>query len=152
MANVIDLTSTQTCASEIPLKLPEYFYGGLGVRGNLLWNPVDAVTMLTSEGHDRAKGDATKAKWVHMGGQVDGEPTGMVVLIHPGNFRFPQPLRLNPKNPQICVAPSQEGDWAIEPGKPYVSRYRILAVDGPADAAWCEAQWADYAKAQSPVN
>jgi hypothetical protein len=50
------------------------------------------------------------------------------------------------------VAPSQGGDWAIEPGKPYVSRYRILAVDGPADAAWCEAQWAAYAKAQDPQN
>jgi hypothetical protein len=145
-ANVIDLTSTQTCAGDTPLRLPQYHYGGLGVRGNLAWNPVDAVTMLTSEGHDRAAGDATKAKWVHMGGQVDGAPTGMVVLIHPSNFRFPQPLRLNPKNPQLCVAPSQDGDWAIEPGKPYVSKYRILVVDGPADAAWSEAQWKAYAE------
>lgn len=144
--NVIDLTSTQTCATDKPFKLPKYHYGGLGVRGNLAWNPVDAVTMLTSEGHDREKGDATKAKWVHVGGEVDGAPTGLAVLIHPSNFRFPQPLRLNPKHPQICVAPSQDGDWAIEPGKPCVLRYRILVFDGKPDAAWIDAQWQHYAK------
>lgn len=143
--NVIDLTSTQTCASSTALKLPKYHYGGLGVRGHASWDPVDAVTMLTSEGHNRIKGDSTKGGWVHIGGRVDGKPTGMVVLIHPSNFRFPQPLRLNPKNPQLCIAPSQDGDWSIEPGKPYVSRYRLVTVDGPADAALFEQLWIDYA-------
>jgi hypothetical protein len=148
LTNLIDLTSTQTCAGEKPLKLPKYHYGGLGVRGNPLWNPVDAVTILTSEGHDRKAGDNSKAKWVHLGGQVDGTPTGIAVLIHPSNFRFPQPLRLNPKNPQLCVAPSQDGDWAIEPGKPYVSKYRLLVFDGKPDAKWLEAQWTAYSVAK----
>lgn len=143
--NAIDLKSTQTCAGATPLKLPKYHYGGLGVRGNQLWNAVDAVTMLTSNGDDRAKGDSTKARWVHLGGAVDGAPTGLAVLIHPANFRFPQPLRLNPKNPQICIAPSQDGDWSIEPGQPYVSRYRIVALDGPADAQVLDRLWQDYA-------
>lgn len=143
-ANIIDLTSTQTCAGDQPLKLPKYHYGGFGVRGHAAWNPVDAVTMLTSEGHDRVKGDSTKGKWVHIGGQVDGAPTGMVILIHPSNFRFPQPLRLNPKNPQLCIAPSQDGDWSIEPGKPYISKYRILAFDGLPDPKWIDAQWTAY--------
>ncbi len=144
LANIIDLTSKQTCAGDKPLKLPKYHYGGLGVRGNLAWNPVDAVTMLTSEGYDRVKGDSTKGKWVHIGGDVDGAPTGMAILIHPSNFRFPQSLRLNPKNPQLCIAPSQDGDWAIEPGKLYVSKYRILVFDTVPDAIWIEAQWNTY--------
>ena len=146
LANIIDLTSTQTCAGEKPLKLPKYHYGGLGVRGNLAWNPVEAVTMLTSEGHDRKAGDSTKGKWVHIGGMVDGAPTGMAILMHPSNFRFPQPLRLNPKNPQLCIAPSQDGDWSIDPGKPYISKYRLLVFDGKPDAKWIEAQWQSYAK------
>lgn len=146
LTNIIDLTSTQTCATDRPLKLPKYHYGGLGLRGNPLWNPVDAVTMLTSEGHDRKTGDSTKARWVYLGGKVDGTPAGVAVLIHPANFRFPQPLRLNPKNPQLCVAPSQDGDWSIEPGKPYISRYRLLVFDGKPDAKWIETQWQDYAK------
>lgn len=144
LANIIDLTSTQTCAGEKSLKLPKYHYGGLGVRGNLAWNPVEAVTMLTSEGHDRKAGDSTKGKWVHIGGQVDGAPTGMAILMHPSNFRFPQPLRLNPKNPQLCIAPSQDGDWSIDPGKPYISKYRLLIYDGKPDAKWIEAQWKAY--------
>ena len=144
LANVIDLASTQTCATDKPLKLPKYHYGGLGVRGNPQWNPVDAVTMLTSEGHDRKSGDNTKAKWVRLDGAVDGTPAGIVVLIHPGNFRFPQPLRLNPKNPQLCVAPSQDGDWSIEPGKPLVSKYRFLIVDGVPETKWIDAQWTAY--------
>lgn len=150
LTNIIDLTSTQTCATNQPLKLPTYHYGGLGVRGNLAWNPVDAVTMLTSEGHDRKSGDATKAKWVHIGGQVDGTPTGIAILIHPTNFRFPQPLRLNPKNPQLCIAPSQDGDWSIEPGKPYLSKYRLLIFDGKPNAQWIEAQWNAYAALLEP--
>ena len=144
--NIIDLISVQTCATDSPLKLPKYFYGGLGVRGNLLWDPMNAVSMLTSNGDDRAKGDATKGKWVHMGGDVDGAATGLAVLIHPANFRFPQPLRLNPKNPQLCIAPSQDGDWEISPGKQYVSRYRIVVTDGKADAALLDKLWADYAE------
>ena len=146
LANIIDLTSTQTCAGDKPLKLPKYHYGGLGVRGNLAWNPVEAVTMLTSEGHDRKAGDSTKGKWVHIGGMVDGAPTGMAILMHPSNFRFPQPLRLNPKNPQLCIAPSQDGNWSIDPGKPYISKYCLLVFDGKPDAKWIEAQWQSYAK------
>jgi len=144
-AFIIDLASTQTTAGEIPLKLPKYFYGGLGVRGPGGWNPVDQVTMLTSNGDDRLKGDNSKAKWVHMGGAVEGQPTGLAVLIHPANFRFPQPLRLNPKNPQLCIAPSQGGDWEIAPGKPYISRYRLVIADGAPDAANLDRLWDDYA-------
>ena len=143
---LIDLTSTQTCAGKDAVKLPTYHYGGLGMRGNRDWDPVKAVTMLTSEGGDRFSGDGKKARWVHMGGLVDGQPTGMAVLVHPSNFRSPQPMRLNPKNPQLCVAPSAEGDWSIEPGKPYVSRYRIVVMDGKPDAATLEALWQDYAE------
>jgi hypothetical protein len=144
--HLIDLVSTQTCASASPLKLPKYHYGGLGVRGHAQWDSVEAVTMLTSNGDDRKKGDSTKGRWVHIGGAVDGAPTGLAVLIHPQNFRFPQPLRLNPKNPQLCIAPSQDGDWSIEPGTPYISRYRLVVVDGPADAALLERLWQDYAE------
>jgi len=143
---LMDFVSTQQCAGTSPVKLPKYYYGGLGVRGAAAWDPVEAVTFLTSNGDDRKQGDASKANWVHMGGQLAGAPAGVAVLIHPDNFRAPQPLRLNPKNPQLCVAPSAEGDWEITPGKPYVSRYRFVLADGPADKAELERLWRDYAR------
>ncbi len=144
--NLIDLTSSQTCAGSSHFKLPKYHYGGLGVRGNLTWNPVDQVSMLTSEGKDRKSGDGTKAKWVYLGGKVDGETAGIAILIHPANFRFPQPLRLNPKNPQLCIAPSADGDWEIQPGQPLVSRYRLVIMDGAPEPQQLERLWQDYAQ------
>lgn len=149
---LLDLTSTQTVTGQEPLKLPKYHYGGLGVRGSALWDAVDKVTMLTSSGHDRKTGDATKARWVWLGGEVEGVTTGITVLIHPHNFRFPQPLRLNPKNPQLCVAPSADGDWSIEPGKPLVLQYRIVLMDGKPDAAELERLWIDYAQPPKVVK
>ena len=144
-AHFVDLVSTQTVTGSVPLKLPKYHYGGLGVRGAAEWDPVDRVSMLTANGDDRKAGDSTKAKWVHLGGLLAGKPAGITVLIHPDNFRFPQALRLNPKNPQLCVAPSQDGDWEIAPGQPYVSRYRLVVADEKADAAEIARQWNDYA-------
>ena len=143
---LLDLVSRQECASASRVKLPKYHYGGLGVRGQAAWDPVTAVTFLTSNGDGRKLGDASKANWVHMGGDVEGAPAGLAVLIHPDNFRSPQPLRLNPNNPQLCVAPSADGDWEITPGKPYVSRYRFVIGDGPADKAELDRLWNDYAK------
>jgi hypothetical protein len=143
--HVIDFSSSQQCASKEALRLPKYHYGGLGMRGNAAWDPVDQVRMLTSNGDDRLKGDSTKARWVHLGGSVDGAPAGIAVLIHPANFRFPQPLRLNPKNPQLCVAPSQDGDWEIKPGDNYISQYRFIIADAEADEAGVERCWRDYA-------
>lgn len=144
-AHVFDLISTQTVTALSALNLPKYFYGGLGLRGPAAWDPLANVALLTSEGLDRKTGDNSKARWVRMSGEVDGESAGIAVLIHPENFRFPQPLRLNPKNPQLCVAPSQEGDWSIEPGGPYISKYRFVVTDGAVDPAMLERAWTDYA-------
>jgi hypothetical protein len=143
--NVTDLISTQVTAGSSPLKLPKYHYGGLGVRGHAAWDPKDKVAMLTSEGHDRKAGDNSTARWVWLGGEVEGGPTGLAILIHPENFRFPQPLRLNPNNPQLCIAPSQGGDWEITPGKHFVSKYRFVVFDGKPEAKELDRLWNDYA-------
>jgi hypothetical protein len=144
---VFDLTSTQN-ALESPLLLPKYHYGGLGFRGRDEWNGKGetVVTMLTSEGKTRANGNETRGKWMWVGGKAEGGATiGIAILCHPDNFRAPQPIRFNPDMPFVCYAPSQLGDWKIEPGKPYVSRYRFVAMDAAADVKEIERLWADYA-------
>ena len=70
---------------------------------------------------------------------------GVAILDHPANFRHPQGMRLNPDEPFFCFAPEQLGEFAIEPGKPYVARYRFVVADGPADAAEINRLWNDYA-------
>lgn len=144
---VFDLVITQACATSDPLILPEYRYGGLGFRGHDQWNGADQASFLTSEGEtDRVKGNTTRARWVHIGGVVDGARAGIGILGHPDNFRAPQPLRLHPAEPFVCFAPSQLGEFRIEPGQPYVMRYRFIVTDGPADRALLEACWQGYAR------
>jgi len=148
--HIFELTSTHECASSEPLILPEYFYGGLGVRGNWAWNGADKTQFLTSGGEgDRVKANATRGNWCHIGGLVDGKRTGMAMLGHPDNFRAPQPMRVHPTEPFFCFAPSQLGDWRIEPGKPHVSRYLFVARDGPPDPALLDQLWKSYAKPPS---
>jgi len=143
---MFDLVSTQSCATADPLKLPEYYYGGLGFRGNWDWNGAGKTFFLTSEGEtDRVKGNSTRGRWCHISGKVDGELTGIAVLGHPDNFRAPQPMRLHPTEPFFCFAPSALGNWEITPGKPYVSRYRFIVADGAPDKAELDRLWNDYA-------
>lgn len=145
---VFDLVITQTCATPDPLILPEYHYGGLGFRGPDGWNGRDRAHFLTSEGEtDRVKGNTSRARWVHIGGSSDGALAGIGILGHPDNFRAPQPLRLHPTEPFVCFAPTQLGEFRIEPGRPYVMRYRFVVTDGPADRALLEACWQGYAHA-----
>lgn len=142
---MFDLVSTQECAASSPLVLPEYHYGGIGVRGHRDWDGKENAFFLTSEGKGRDDGNATRARWCHLGGRVDGQLAGIAILGHPDNFRAPQPIRLHPTEPYLCFAPSQMGRWEIAPGRPYVSRYRYVVTDGPPDAAEIERLWNDYA-------
>jgi len=143
--NRFDLVVRQECATEDVLKLPTYHYGGLGYRGNQAWNGAGNLTILTSEGlTDRVKANTSRARWCYVGGKVDGKVCGAVILCHSKNFRFPQPIRVHPEEPFFCFAPSQLGEWTIEPGKEYVSSYRFLVMDGEPDREVIERHWRDY--------
>ncbi len=132
---VIDLTITQTCAGESPLKLPEYHYGGLGFRGNRAWNGAANCRFLTASGlNDRTKVNTAREPWCWVGGKVDGETCGVTFLCHPSNFRAPQPIRAHPEEPFFCYAPQQGGAMEIVPGKAYIARYRMIVADGEPDA------------------
>jgi hypothetical protein len=148
--NIIDFTSTQTCATESPLKLPKYHYGGFGFRGNWAWNGGgDACLIVTPEGEaDRKQLNETRAKWSWVGGKLDGGLAGVTILCHPENFGFPQPIRIHPTEPFFCYAPQQLGDMEIAPGKPYVSRYRIIVVDGQPTREQMETWWSDWTRAK----
>lgn len=146
-ARVFDLTLTQTCATDDPLILPQYHYGGLGVRGRGEWLGKDKADFLTSDGEtDRVKANAQPMRWVHLAGKVEGGVAGLAVLGHPENVRAPQPVRVHPNEPYVSFTPPQAGEFRIEPGRPYVARYRFVVADGPPDRAVLEAHWNAYAR------
>jgi hypothetical protein len=143
---LFDWQSTQTCATDSPLILPQYHYGGLGLRGHRQWDGKNNSRFLTSEDKDRANGNGTPARWFSLSGKVDGKPAYVAVLCAPDNFRAPQPVRLHPGEPFACYAPQTNGGMKIEPGKPYLMRYRFVVGDGEPDKAELERLWNDYAK------
>ncbi|MCU0788604.1 MAG: PmoA family protein [Verrucomicrobia bacterium] len=146
---IINLESTQTCATNLPLVLPPYHYGGLGVRGHEAWYGETNALFLTSSGEtNRIAANETRGKWCWMGGEVDGKVAGMTILCHPANYRFPQPLRVHPKEPYFSYAPQQLGEMTIAPGKPYLSRYRVVVADGRPSVEEANRWYEDYAGAK----
>ena len=140
------IVSVQNAVTDAPLELKKYRYGGMGFRGSGQWEgPGDNCKFLTSEGKTRKDGHATTARWCEVYGIIDGAPAGTTILCHPSNFRFPQNMRIHPSEPFFNWSPCQAGDFKIEKGKPYVSRYRYYVHDGDVDAKVSERLWNDYA-------
>lgn len=148
-AHVFDLEITQTLTGTLPLELPTYRYGGVGMRGRREWNGKDKTFFLTSTGRGRLTGHGTRATWVHMSGDVDGQRAGLAMLSHPDNAQSPQPTRIHPTEPFFNFAPQQAGPLTIRPGDVFRMRYRFVVMDGAPDATLLDEMWQDYA---SPVR
>jgi hypothetical protein len=148
---VFDLVSTQTCATAAPLLIKEYRYGGIGFRGAGDWEGKSGVDFLTSEGKHRVDGHGTKAKWCEASGKLGAAEASIAFLCHPSDFRFPQPMRIHPDEPFFNWAVPQGGDFSIEPGKPYVARYRFIVADGKPAREDMDAAWAAYGDPPKPT-
>lgn len=145
--NIFDLVSVQTCATDKPLKILKYNYGGMCIRSHDEWN--DSVQMLTSEGKSRIEGNHTRPSWVALFGEADakqGNWAGIAAMSHPDNFRGPQPARLHGKVAYFCFAPMVAGEFQIKPGEPYTSKFRFVTYDGKPDINLLNTVWKDYAK------
>lgn len=140
---ICDITSELSCATSNPLQLKQYHYGGMALRGSRAWNEAHC-RFLTSEGKDRLTGNHTRPNWCDLSGPVGGRTAGLTFFTHPGNFRFPEPLRIHPTMPYMVYSPSQLGDWEIVPGKPHVSRYRFIIHDGDLPAKTADRLWQDW--------
>jgi len=146
-----DLISTQSCVTDDPLLIEKYHYGGMAIRGNDQWmeknkNGKPIAKMITSEEKNRENGNHSRPRWVTMYGPVDGEICGIVVMNHPDNFRYPQWVRLHPAMPYFVYAPMVQEAFAIEPDKPYISKFRYLIYDGTPDRNTIEGSWNEWIK------
>ena len=167
---MIDVVSTQRCATSDPLIINEYRYGGMAIRGCDQWfsessgsaakkytkavakNP-DAVPpsidemahdFLTSESKGRFDGNHSRPNWVDLFGSVDGKMAGIAIFDNRQNLRSPQPVRLNPSKPYFCFAPNVIGTFKITPNESLVSKYRLLIHDGPPDPESLDRHWSQF--------
>ncbi|MHC4604708.1 MAG: DUF6807 domain-containing protein, partial [Planctomycetota bacterium] len=139
-----DFVSTQRIVADSPLHLPQYRYGGFGFRAAAEWKDENAA-YLTSEGKTRKDGHATRARWCEAAGAIEGKWAGITFMSHPKNFQHPEPMRIWPSGHVFFNwAPSQAGDWVMEPGEEYVFRYRMYVHEGKVKVANAERMWRDY--------
>jgi hypothetical protein len=47
--------------------------------------------------------------------------------------------------PYFSLVPQQLGEFRIEPGQPYIARFRFIVADGPPDRSRIDAYWNGYA-------
>src|SRR5690606_34980801 len=133
-------------ATDKPLILREYHYGGMAFRGNSQWLGQGESDFLTSDGKTRIDGNHTRPNWTDAHGLLDGTPCGVAVLQHPSNPRFPSPVRLHPNKTYFVNSPVVIVDLTIAPKEPLISRYCYVVHDGRPDAADLGAAWTDYAE------
>lgn len=144
----IDLIFKMSCATQSPLMIIGYRYGGLAWRATGYWDKGN-VEMLTSEGKTRDNADSTSARWLIVQGKLPGnEEGGIVLLSHATNYNHPEPLRVWDKQGNrgrgdvfVNFAPTKNKDWLLDPGKTYKLKYRLVVFNGVVDAAKAEAYW-----------
>lgn len=149
---MVDFTSKMRCASQSPLQILAYRYGGLVWRATEYWDKSNS-DMLTSAGMTRDNTDSTRAKWIIVSGALPGnDEGGMVLLSHPSNYNHPEPLRVWDKKANngrgdvfINFAPTKNMDWLLEPGKEYTLKYRLIVFNGKMDSAIAETMWHAFA-------
>jgi quercetin dioxygenase-like cupin family protein len=147
---LFDITISLNCATPEPVRLLSYRYGGLGWRTTADWNK-DNSEVLTSDGKTRKEADGSKARWCIVQGAVGGDYAGAAMLSYPGNYNYPEPLRIWPENSNdrgdmfANFSPTKDTDWLLEPGRDYVLRYRWLVFNGHLDPQKAESVWQYFA-------
>ncbi len=149
----VDITSKLQCATKSPFLIVAYRYAGLGWRATEYWDKNNSE-MLTSEGKTRDNTDNTKARWIIVYGQLPGnDEGGIVMLSHPSNHNYPEPLRIWDKAANggrgdvfANFAPTKDKDWLLEPGKTYTLKYRLVVFNGKFDAVKAEEAWKQFVK------
>lgn len=146
---IADITVQLNCPAS-PVRLLEYRYGGLGWRATEQWTKENS-NVLSSEGKTRKDADGSKARWCIVEGAVDGENAGAVMMSYPVNYNHPEPLRIWPENSNkrgdmfANFSPTKDMDWALEPGKNYVLKYRFIVFNGTYTKEKAEAAWQYFA-------
>lgn len=147
---LVDITSQMNCASNSPVRLLEYRYGGLGWRTTEKWDNKNSE-VLTSEGKTRKDSDGTTARWVIVQGAIDDEYAGAVMLSYPTNYNYPEPIRIWPENQYdrgdmfANFSPTKNKDWLLEPGKIYTLKYRLVVFNGHFNKEKAEEVWKRFA-------
>jgi hypothetical protein len=110
------------------------------------WLPSDVtLDIATSAGHDRTTGDRNPARWIDYTGPLGDAWGGAAMFDHPGNLRYPTPVRIHPQLPYYSWAFVQNEPYTIQSDNPLELTYRVLVHDGHPNTELNERLAADLA-------
>jgi hypothetical protein len=129
-----------TRALELPADKPEIFTDAAG-------NPTEVKTLdntgvmgnyLSSEGLEGNDVWGTRAKWVKLYSQIEGEPVSITIMDHPGNVGYPTYwhargyglFAANPLGQKVFSEGKEELNFVLEPGASVTFQYRIALHSG----------------------
>lgn len=147
---IADISIRLNSASESPVLLLEYRYGGLGLRATEAWDRNNSYT-ITSEGKNRKEADGSRARWCMIQGAIDNDHAGLVMMSYPTNYNYPEPLRVWPENMNnrgdvfLNFSPTKNINWLISPGKDYLLKYRLLVFNEDFSKEKAETAWQNFA-------
>lgn len=148
---IADITIQLNCASESPVLLLEYRYGGFAIRATQEWNKDNSV-IITSEGKNRKEADGSRASWCMVQGAVSNDHAGLIIMSNPVNYNYPEPLRVWPEDMNkrgdvfLNFSPTKNMNWLLTPGKDYFLKYRLLVFNDNFSKEKAETAWQNFAK------
>lgn len=147
----LDLDIRHEGVGDSDLSIVRYRYSGFALRGTQAWNR-HTSTVVTSEGHDYSSSNATRARWILIQGDAEGEEkAGVLMMSHPQNHNHPERLRTwNPgtHNGAIFINfnPVQDESQVLPAGEIDRRRYRLFIFDGIITTDEAEQIWREYAR------
>ncbi|MEX2601751.1 MAG: PmoA family protein [Balneolaceae bacterium] len=134
---------TRLTAAEQDISLTDNKEGMIGIRMTReLEHPDehDAATGIyrSSEGDEGNDVWGTRAKWMNLSGEVDGEPVSVAILDHPENVGYPTYWHArgyglyaaNPLGMREMSGGVEELDYQLAAGESITFRYRIIIYSG----------------------
>lgn len=150
-SRIWDIDNTMSCADTAGITLLQYRYGGgFGLRTTAEWKAANSK-VLTSEGKTRKDADSTRARWIKITGRTDKGEAGILVMCHPSNYDYPQPVRVWPENNErgeimMNFSPTKMRPWQLRYGQTYRLCYRVIVFTDDLSKEEVEAAWEAYAK------
>lgn len=122
-------------------------YAGLSYRAP---DSVTQVQVLDSEGNKGMAARGPKSRWVDASAVIDPQygPSGLTILCHPGNERFPSQWHLWAREGGLYTNPSMVyGEpFKLPAGKSFTLSYRVWVHKGVGDPSAIEREFEAYKK------
>jgi len=104
--------------------------------------------VLDSEGRTGMDARGPTSRWLDASGVIDRQfgPSGLAILCHPHNERFPSQWHIWAREGGLYANPSMlySQPYTLAPGKSFTLSYRVLVHKGHGDPGAIEKEFADF--------